>query len=155
MTSYAGKLRRKGWIQDQIEAALLAANDERCRPPLSAAEVWKIAASVSGYPAGGSDVLERAWATVQAVGHASGYDGFLALCAALQEARHGQSIALPLKRIGELMEVHFTQIARWRKRAVNDGRLIPTQQYIAHERAAGYRFIPVGAEYGSSSGYVN
>lgn len=48
----AGKLRRDGLSAAAIEAALLATNAERCRPPLDAAEVQRIARSIGRYAAG-------------------------------------------------------------------------------------------------------
>jgi len=52
LTSQAGRLRRQGLDADEIEAALLAINRNRCHPPLSDAEVRTIARSISHYPAG-------------------------------------------------------------------------------------------------------
>jgi hypothetical protein len=141
LTSYAGKLRCNGMTQEQIETDLLAANELRCRPRLSEWEVRGIAASVSRYETAGRDVLEQAWQQIQADEYPDGYSRFLALCAALQAARPGQSIALPLERIAGLMEVkHYEQVRRWRQRAVKQGRLTPTERYIPHKRAAGYRY---------------
>jgi hypothetical protein len=69
-----------------------------------------------------------------------GYNGFLQLAKALQDARQGLKIALPLVRIGELFGVHYTAVAQWRKRAVATGRLEPADQYIPHRRAGTYLF---------------
>jgi hypothetical protein len=52
LASLAGALRSRGLTQSEIEAALLAANRERCVPPLSEAEVLRIARSISRYPPG-------------------------------------------------------------------------------------------------------
>lgn len=49
LTSMAGKLRRQGFSQEEIEAALLTANQKRCNPPLTDRQVRKIARSVSRY----------------------------------------------------------------------------------------------------------
>lgn len=49
LASIAGKLRRSGLLQDAIEAALLKVNETQCNPPLSQAEVKKIAQSISRY----------------------------------------------------------------------------------------------------------
>lgn len=49
LTRLAGKLRREGLKKEEIEAALLAANEKRCSPPLEDSEVKTIAASVSKY----------------------------------------------------------------------------------------------------------
>jgi putative DNA primase/helicase len=53
LASLAGSMRRRGMGEAEILAALLVANEQRCQPPLKAAEVEKIAASVARYePAG-------------------------------------------------------------------------------------------------------
>jgi hypothetical protein len=49
LTRYAGSMRREGHDRGTIEAALLAANQRRCNPPLPDDEVRKIARSVSRY----------------------------------------------------------------------------------------------------------
>lgn len=49
LTRQAGKLRRQGFMADEIEAALLKYNQNRCVPPLDDDEVRKIAKSVSRY----------------------------------------------------------------------------------------------------------
>lgn len=51
LASEAGRLRRLGMSEVVIEAALLALNNERCRPLLSTDEVRRIAASIARYPA--------------------------------------------------------------------------------------------------------
>jgi hypothetical protein len=48
LTSLAGKLRRDGWQQDEIEAALQVRN-AKFRPPLDASEVARIAESIASY----------------------------------------------------------------------------------------------------------
>jgi hypothetical protein len=50
LTSMAGAMRRAGFNQEEIEAALLSVNHRRCRPPLAPTEVKGIARSVSRYP---------------------------------------------------------------------------------------------------------
>lgn len=52
LASLAGTMRRRGMGQPAIEAALLAENTARCRPPLSETEVRAIAASMSRYAPG-------------------------------------------------------------------------------------------------------
>jgi putative DNA primase/helicase len=49
LTSLAGTMRRRGFTQDAILAALLAENAARCRPPLPEAEVASIARSIARY----------------------------------------------------------------------------------------------------------
>jgi putative DNA primase/helicase len=51
LTSLAGTMRRRGATREAIEAALLAENRQRCERPLPEAEVVRIAASVTRYPA--------------------------------------------------------------------------------------------------------
>lgn len=51
LTQLAGRLRADGADQATLEAALLEINAAQCNPPLSKAEVRRIAASVSRYPA--------------------------------------------------------------------------------------------------------
>jgi len=43
-------MRRRGFSERAIAAALAVENAERCQPPLDAAEVATIAASVARYP---------------------------------------------------------------------------------------------------------
>ncbi|HPD48662.1 MAG TPA: bifunctional DNA primase/polymerase [Anaerohalosphaeraceae bacterium] len=50
LTSLAGAMRRKGCSADEINAALIAVNKNRCRPPLGFHELQQIADSVSKYP---------------------------------------------------------------------------------------------------------
>jgi hypothetical protein len=70
LASLAGALRRRGLTQAEIEAALLVANRERCVPPLSEAEVIRIARSIARYPPGPAprpdtrkafDLLRASW----------------------------------------------------------------------------------------------
>lgn len=51
LTSLAGKLRRQGLNDSEIEAALQQINSNRCNPPLDSAQVSKIARSVARYEA--------------------------------------------------------------------------------------------------------
>jgi hypothetical protein len=138
---YGCALRRKGAEQADIEANLLEANTRRCYPPLAYQEVQKISASASKYPVGGPDPLELAWEASRKQIYVSPYEQFLGLCRHLQLARPQLTIALPLKRIGKLMDCDWTQVRRWRSRAVRQGRLRPMEKYIAHRRAAHYSYI--------------
>lgn len=139
LTRYAGAMRRKGHDQSEIESELLKANTRRCQPPLSDAEIVKIANSVARYPAGGPDPLEQAWQATRADDAQTNYERFLALARQLQAQRPGLDIALPIKRIAELFGVHFTAVSQWRKRAVATGTLTPTAQYRAHLKAGLYQ----------------
>lgn len=49
LASMAGTMRRRGFHEAAIAAALLATNKDRCKPPLSDTEVRKIARSVARY----------------------------------------------------------------------------------------------------------
>ncbi len=51
LASLAGTMRRRGFGEAEIAAALLVANTGRCDPPLSNRDVLAIAASVARYPA--------------------------------------------------------------------------------------------------------
>lgn len=55
LTKMAGKLRRMGLTQPEIEAALLQASQQRCSPPLEESEVRRIAKSVARYEAAPED----------------------------------------------------------------------------------------------------
>jgi len=59
LTSRAGRLRRQGWSERQIQDALLAMNTHGCRPPLGEDEVQRIAHSVARYPAGSLRMSHR------------------------------------------------------------------------------------------------
>lgn len=135
---YGCALRRKGAEHAEIKARLLAANQRRCRPPVEQAEVLKISGSAARYPVGGPDPLEQAWQATQEGARSSPYEQFLGLCRHLQLARPRLTIALPLKRIGELMGCDWTQVRRWRCRAVLEGSLSPKDRYVPHRRAAQY-----------------
>ena len=49
LTSFAGAMRRKGMVLEEIDHALQMINENRCCPPLSAKEVRKISAGISRY----------------------------------------------------------------------------------------------------------
>jgi hypothetical protein len=138
---YAGALRRKGMPQGEIEIALLTANARRCCPPLPEEELHAIAESVGRYPSGGPDPLEAAWQASEGQ-YPSRRERFLALTRQLQTSRPGKPIALPLKRIAELMGVHWTMVGLYRKEAVKAGLLEPDKQYSFKCRRAGtYRLV--------------
>ena len=67
LASLAGRLRRSGLSQPELEAALLEANRLRCRPLLPEREVLAIARSIGRYPPGPA---ETCWAMRQAWQHA-------------------------------------------------------------------------------------
>jgi hypothetical protein len=142
-------LRRMGWTLEQIEAELLNINARKCMPPLPAKEVHQIAASAAKYPPGGPDPLVTAWAAVLKEQHAGGYEQFLALARHLQLARLGRTIALPVVRIGALMCRDWTQIRRWRQRAVRDGWLHCINRSLWLEKRASlfvYSNVPLASD---------
>src|SRR4051794_8544312 len=57
LTSLGGTMRSRGMSPATIEAALLVENVSRCIPPLSDAEVLRIARSVSRYPAASASAI--------------------------------------------------------------------------------------------------
>jgi putative DNA primase/helicase len=59
LTSLAGTMRRRGMMQEVIESALLEVNRQQCFPPLSDAEVTKIARSVIRYEPGPSPIVSN------------------------------------------------------------------------------------------------
>ena len=54
LTRYAGSLHARYRTDEEVRAALLEANRERCKPPLHEGEVLRIAKSVCSYPPGPS-----------------------------------------------------------------------------------------------------
>lgn len=137
-----GAMRRKGATEVELQAALSEANLRRCRPPLDEREVRRIAMSVVRYPVGGPDPLETAWQAMNGTAYTSQFEKFVALCQNLQVARPEYSIALPLQRIGGLMGCDWTQVRRWRRRAVNQELLRPDPDghYIPHRKSGRYFF---------------
>jgi hypothetical protein len=64
LASLAGRLRRSGLSQPELEAALLEANRLRCRPPLPEKEVLAIARSIGRYSPGPAEMswgMREAW----------------------------------------------------------------------------------------------
>jgi putative DNA primase/helicase len=60
LTSMAGSMRRRGFGESAIRAALVVENVAKCHPPLDEAEIAKIAQSVSRY-APDSDGWRKTW----------------------------------------------------------------------------------------------
>jgi putative DNA primase/helicase len=60
LASLAGTMRKRGMSREAIEAALLEENRLRCDPPLSDAEVRRVAASIASYRPGDDDMARRA-----------------------------------------------------------------------------------------------
>jgi hypothetical protein len=138
---YGCAMRRKGWALDEIEPELLKYNTRNCNPPLHEIEVRKITERAASYPIGGPDPLQKAWQATEGEIYPTRRARFLGLCRHLQDARSDQAIALPIKRIGELMGVHWTTVSLYRKAAVKSGVLIPAGEYVPHKLAGRYRMI--------------
>lgn len=164
LTRLGGAMRRKGSSLAEIEAALFEHNNRRCKPPLTGADVSRIAASVASYPIGGPDPLDAAWQAVSAQPCESNFDRFIALACQLQAARPGQAVALPLERIGKLMRLDWTTVRHYRQAAVRDGLLEVVSKHVPNRRAGLFRValsskgqeIPLGeAPSGIPTSYVN
>jgi hypothetical protein len=142
---YAGKLRRDGGEKEYITSKLLEANRRRCKPPLDDQEVVNIANSIMQYEAGGPDPLQQAW-NASAGEYAGSFERFVALAEALQQARPNLSIALPLRRIADLFGLpSWSTVSYWRSKAVAQGILKPTEDYIAHRKAGMYQVSGLGS----------
>jgi len=61
LTRLAGALRRIGLELPELQAALIAANEQRCQPPLPRDEVVRIARSIMRYPVGNSCSSNAMW----------------------------------------------------------------------------------------------
>ena len=60
LASLAGSMRRRGFGEESMAAALLVVNAERCAPPLGEAEVRRIARSVAKYEPGQPELRNTA-----------------------------------------------------------------------------------------------
>jgi hypothetical protein len=153
LTRYAGALRRRGGSQSEIEAALFAMNQRRCRPLLPDVEVRQIAASVARYPIGGMDPLEQAWSVVMKNPPDSRYEQLIELARALQTARPGMTIALPQSRIAQLMNCKQENVSLLCRTAVRNGALRLIKPCIKMRRGAEYAFVESPNRKPSSSSY--
>lgn len=144
LTSIAGTLRRRGLGEAAIEAALLAANDEQCEPPLDAKEVQTIARSIARYPSdpsssvastvGANDSAE-AWTTTLARGKDDAVKStFGNLCKILRHSsQYGPAIALnsmALTIVFRGRPISDGDIARIREEIERDWRLSPAQENV-------------------------
>ena len=137
---YGGALRRRGADLPELEQKLLEANLRRCQPPLGKQQVLKIARSSTRWEKGGPDPLECAWSEAAGKNYSCDEEKFLGLRRCLQSGRPSQDIALPLRRIAGLMGINWATVSRYRQNAVVRGTLTQTAPYIAHRRAACFRF---------------
>ena len=137
----ASSWRRRGAEQDELRSRLLAENSRRCKPPLDYADILQIATSAGKYPPGGPDPLDEAWQKAAAENHFRSYDKFLALVRHLDASRPGQTILLPVVRIGVLIRCDRTLVGRHRRRAIAEGVMEQVEEYIPHQKATRFRRI--------------
>jgi hypothetical protein len=111
----------------------------RIPDPLSKFEVGRVIANAlkfDGTAAG--NTLADAWRMVEQVGvGATNWYRFLLLVEQLAEMQPDsrKTILLPVCSIGTLTGVCFTQVAKWRQRAVKMGILSRTASYVRHRLA--------------------
>ncbi|HET6203328.1 MAG TPA: DUF3631 domain-containing protein [Planctomycetota bacterium] len=110
LASLAGTMRRRRMTEEAIRSALLVENEYRCRPPLEATEVTRIAGSVAGYPPE---------ASVDVVLDASGFAGLKA----------------PVS--GERLETILGSLGTVAKEATPLRRTVLREQAVSRLRAAG------------------
>jgi bifunctional DNA primase/polymerase-like protein len=134
--AYLCRLRHDGKPEDYIrEEAWRVVS--RIREPMSRFEVERIIANAMKFDgrAVGSNTLVEAWRTVEQIEagpDATKWYRFLLLVEQLAEMRPNTrpSILLPVRSIGTLMNAHFTQVAKWRRRAIEMGILTNTARYV-------------------------
>jgi len=135
------RLRREGKPEEFIrsEAWRVVA---RIPDPMSKFEVERIIANAMKFDASavGKNTLVEAWHIVEQID--DGLDitkwyRFLLLVEQLAEMRPESrtTILLPVRSIGVLINVHFTQVAKWRVRAVEMGILSKTSNYVRRSLA--------------------
>jgi hypothetical protein len=152
--AYLCRLRREGKPEASIrsEAWRVVA---RIPEPISRFEVERIIANAMKFDATavGNNTLVEAWRTVEQIEADSGttkWYKFLLLVEQLVQMRPASkpTILLPVRAIGILMSAHFTQVAKWRRRAVEMGILLITSRYVrrrlADEFAVKAGFSPLG-----------
>jgi Bifunctional DNA primase/polymerase, N-terminal len=140
--AYLCRLRRQGKADEFIrsEAWRVVA---RIPEPMSRFEVERIIDNALKFDgkAVGSNTLVEAWRIVEQIEFGPGttkWYRFLLLVERLAEMRPKTmpSILLPVRSIGTLMNAHFTQVAKWRQRAVEMGILSNTAPYVRRSLAA-------------------
>jgi putative DNA primase/helicase len=132
----AGKLQRKGVPFEHIKDVLIAENLRRCRPPLPADKVIKIAKDIARYsPAFGPDPLDLAWSRLDLCDAASTSHKFRALARELQHSRPDSPIVLPQARVAALLGVSQQLVSRLCRTLLADGFLRKVDHYIAKESA--------------------
>jgi hypothetical protein len=143
--AYLCRLRRQGKPEESIgpEAWRVVA---RIPEPMSRFEVERIIANAMKFDgkAVGSNTLVEAWRTVEQMedgSDATKWYRFLLLVEQLADMRPQArpTILLPVRSIGTLMNAHFTQVGKWRQRAVEMGILSNTAPYVRRSLAAEIR----------------
>lgn len=139
--AYLCRLRRQGKPEEFIgpEAWRVVA---RIPEPMSRFEVERIIANTMKFDgkAVGSNTLVEAWRTVEQIEAGPGstkWYQFLLLVEQLAEMRPDTkpTILLPLRSMGILMNTHFTQVGKLRRRAVEMGILLKTSNYVRRSLA--------------------
>jgi hypothetical protein len=151
--AYLCRLRREGKPEDFLrsEAWRVVA---RIPDPLSKFEAEKVIVNAMKFDgkAVGTNALAEAWRTVEQIEagpSATKWHLFLLLVEQLAELRPDSrtTILLPVRSIGILMNVHCTQVGKWRQRAVKMGILTKTSGYVrrrlADEFAVNAGFSPL------------
>jgi hypothetical protein len=139
--AYLCRLRRDGKPEAFIrsEAWRVAA---RIPQPMGKFEVERIIANAMKFDARAvsNNTLVDAWRTVEQIEAGPGATKwclFLLLVEQLAKMRPETkpTILLPVSSIGTLMNVHFTQVSKWRRRAVEIGILSNTSKYVRRSLA--------------------
>jgi hypothetical protein len=114
----------------------------RIPEPMGKFEVEKIITNAMKFDAKavGKNTLVEAWRMVEqieAYAEATKWYRFLLLVEQLAEMRpeNRPTILLPVRSIGTLMNAHFTQVAKWRRRAIEMGIVSNTSKYVRRSLA--------------------
>lgn len=139
--AYVCRLRHEGKPEELIRDEAWRAV-RRIPDALGKYEVERIIANAMKFDAGvlGTNALVQAWRTVEQVEtglETTKWYRFLLLVEQLAELRPTSrpTILLPVRSIGILMNAHYTQVAKWRRRAVDMGILSKTSQYVRRRLA--------------------
>jgi hypothetical protein len=139
--AYLCRLRGEGKPEESIRSEAWRVVG-RIPEPMGKFEVERIIANAMKFDAGaiGKNTLMEAWRTVEEIEASPGstkWYRFLLLVEQLAEMRPETkpTILLPVLSIGTLMNVNFTQVARWRRRAVEMGILSNTSRYVRRSLA--------------------
>ena len=140
--AYLCRLRGEGKPESTIRDEAWRAVS-RIPETMSKFEVEKVIANAMKFDtrAVGKNTLLEAWRTVEQIEAGPGTTKwylFLLLVEQLAEMRPESrpTILLPVRSIGTLMSAHFTQVAMWRRRAIEMGILSNTAPYVRRSLAA-------------------